>query len=66
MKGIWYVYEGPVTSFGRVISNFWQGITKANSFNQGKNNLMYQFKKQYGLPVNYKIEFVNEVETYYE
>ena len=66
MKGIWYVYEGPViTNFGRLLTNYWAGITKANSLAQGRNNLMYQFKKQNNLPVDYKIEFVKEVETYY-
>lgn len=51
-----YIYEGAVLDgFDRVVTNKWKGTTYANSSAKAKNNLMYQFKKQYGLLSSAKI-----------
>lgn len=50
-----YVYSGPVLKFGSVVANNWHGSTFAVSEKQATNNLVYQFKKQYGIVVNIKV-----------
>ena len=41
-----YIYEGPVTEFGRIIDNCWHGETMAISPSKAKSNLIFRFKKQ--------------------
>ena len=41
-----YVYDGPVTQFGRCIANKWHGETIAESQEKAIINLEYQFKKK--------------------
>lgn len=43
-----YSYTGPVTEFNQVIHSNWHGETLAVSEQKAKNNLIFQFKKQYG------------------
>lgn len=57
-----YRYTGPVTSFGRVISEQWHGETTANTKAKAKSNLIFQFKKYAGVLPNAKIELVGDVE----
>ncbi len=42
-----YVYNGPVMEFERIIANQWSSTTYAPSEKKARNNLTYQFKKQY-------------------
>lgn len=42
-----YIYEGPVMEFDRIICNKWKGETVAKSERLAKNNLGYQFKKEF-------------------
>ena len=39
-----YVYDGPVTSWGKCITNRWHGETIAESKKKAISNLGYQFK----------------------
>lgn len=51
-----YIYEGAVLNgFNQVIINKWKGTTYATSSMRAKSNLMYQFKKRYGLLASAKI-----------
>lgn len=47
-----YIYVGPVTEFGRVINNNWYGETVATSVAKARNNLIYQFKNEFGRKVS--------------
>lgn len=51
-----YKYEGPVTSFDKVIMEKWSGYTTGTSKEKAKNNLAYRFKKTHGLVASSKIE----------
>lgn len=42
-----YVYEGPVKMFDTIVNNHWKGETIAPSEKKARNNLTYQYKKQY-------------------
>ena len=50
-----YIYKGPVMSFGRCVSNCWEGATIAESESRARTNLAYQYKKQHGLSAGTKI-----------
>lgn len=50
-----YVYSGPVLKFGAIVANDWRGSTFAASERQATNNLVYQFKRQYGMVANVNI-----------
>lgn len=41
-----YVYEGPVSMFGKCVAQRWKGTTYAVNEKKAKSNLAYQFKKQ--------------------
>lgn len=51
-----YLYEGPVTAFGKMITNRWKSSTYAVSDKKAKSNLMYKYKKQNNYTANAKIE----------
>ena len=51
-----YKYEGPVTSFGRVLAWNWKGETIAESAAKAKSNLSFQFKKANNLVHGSRIE----------
>ena len=50
-----YSYEGPVMEFNRCIANKWSGSTYAATEKKARNNLAYQFKKEYERSPNAKI-----------
>lgn len=56
-----YKYEGPVTSFGRVLSNKWKGETLAETAKKAKSNLIFQFKKANNLVAGSKVELPGEL-----
>ena len=56
-----YIYEGPVTVFGRCINNYWYGFTYAVSERKARANLEYQYKKQTGKSPNAKVELPGKV-----
>ena len=43
-----YRYKGPVTAFGKLILECWEGETCAVSKKKAINNLRYQFTQQCG------------------
>lgn len=57
-----YKYTGPVTSFGKIISEKWTGVTRAVSENKARNNLIFQFKKANGQVAASKIELPGKIE----
>ena len=53
-----YTFEGAVTDgFYRTICRYWYGSTFAVSEAKAKSNLLYQFKKSYGLAAFSRIRF---------
>lgn len=61
-----YVYDGPVTLFGRLITNKWHGETIAESERKAISNLEYQFKKKNNMLATAKIGLPGYLEVYYE
>lgn len=51
-----YTYEGPVNEFGRCARSHWRAATFAVSSDKARSNLMFQYKKEHGLPINTKID----------
>ena len=59
-----YIYDGPVTSWGKCIANNWHGETIAESKKKAISNLGYQFKTNnnmltsanIGLPGNLRVK----------
>ena len=56
-----YIYEGPVTEFGKCIDGHWKAATYAVSTRKAKSNLAYQFKMQYGKSRNTKIDLPGKI-----
>ena len=56
-----YIYEGPVTEFGKCIDSHWKAATYAVSIHRAKSNLTYQFKMQYGKSRNTKIDLPGKI-----
>lgn len=56
-----YVYDGPVTSYGRCICSMWSGTTTAPTAEKARSNLIFQFKKQHNMDVSKKIELVGKI-----
>lgn len=50
-----YSYDGPVLAFDKIVANRWRGTTRASSAEKARNNLAYQFKRNYHLMPNTKI-----------
>lgn len=50
-----YSYQGAVMEFDRLVSNNWRGETVAPSEKKARNNLIFQYKKQYGKTAGSKI-----------
>ena len=51
-----YRYEGPVTSFDKVIKERWSGYTTGETEKKAKSNLIYRFKMTHGYLPTSKIE----------
>lgn len=56
-----FKYDGPVTSFGRVIQEQWEGYTIAESEKKAKNNLIFQFKKNNNMIAGSKVELPGDL-----
>lgn len=56
-----YLYDGPVTSFGKMVTNRWKGSTYAMSDRKARSNLTFQYKKQKHLRPGSKIELPGEI-----
>ena len=52
----YFVYEGPVLSFGKIIQNKWIYRTKAETISKALNNLAWNYKRINQLKDNFKIE----------
>ena len=52
----YFVYEGPVLSFGKIIQNKWIYQTKAETISKALNNLAWNYKRINQLKDNFKIE----------
>ena len=61
-----YIYDGPVTQFGKCIANKWHGETIAESQRKAISNLEYQFKKKNNMLATAKIGLPGYLEVYYE
>lgn len=53
-----YIYNGPVTLYGKCVDSHWYGITYATTKAKALSNLTYQFKTQIGATRNtaYKLD----------
>lgn len=56
-----FSYEGPVMEFNRCIANKWSGSTYASTEKKARNNLAYQFKKEYERSPNAKITLPGKI-----
>ena len=56
-----YLYEGPVTAFGKPVANRWRGSTYATSDKKAKSNLAFKYKKQNNLMATSKIDLPGEI-----
>lgn len=56
-----YEYSGSVLSYGKLIQQNWKATTQAPSFSKAKNNLIYRFKKEAGLPMGSGISLPGEL-----
>ena len=56
-----YIYEGPVSSFGILISEKWYGATRAISEKKARSNLAYQYKKKHNYTADAKIELTGKI-----
>lgn len=65
-----FVYEGPVTSFGKLIANNWHGETWAVSEAKALSNLSYQFKTETNRVAGTRIELsadhLREASAFYD
>lgn len=51
-----YTYEGSVYELDRNVRSHWKAATYAVSSEKARSNLMFQYKKEHGLPINTKID----------
>lgn len=58
-----YIYDGPVKSFGKTVSNRWISQTRAGSEAKARANLIYQYKKTNNIVVNCKIDLPGKMEV---
>ena len=56
-----YIFVGPVTVFGKVVSNKWCGTNRAVSKMKARSDLEYQFKKEANLVAGSRVELVGDV-----
>lgn len=56
-----YSYEGPVMEFNRCVANKWCSSTYASTEKKARNNLAYQFKKEYERSANAKITLPGKI-----
>lgn len=56
-----YLYDGPVMEFSTCIARRWTASTYAPSEAKARNNLTYQFKKQFNRTPNTKISLPGKV-----
>lgn len=56
-----YLYSGPVTELGKVISQKWTAITYAPSELKARNNLAYRFRKEHNKARNTRIGLPGKV-----
>lgn len=57
-----YLYEGPVTNFGRPIMNHYKAYTYAVSEKQAENYIKSRWKKEHGMLQTYRIELPGEIQ----
>ena len=56
-----YSYEGPVLEFDRVVAHRWSAKTYAPSAKKARNNLIFQFKKEFNRVPTAKITLPGEI-----
>lgn len=58
-----YWYDGPVMKFDQCIMWNWKASTYAATEGKARSNLIYRFKKQYGLAITSKISLPGKLAT---
>lgn len=58
-----YHYKGPVTAFGRVITESWEGYTNAVSEGKARSNLAYQYKRENKRSATSRVELPGKIEN---
>lgn len=56
-----YIYDGPVKEFNKVITEKLKGETMAVSEKRARDNLAFQFKREFGKSLNSKISFSGKI-----
>lgn len=62
---ILYTYDGPVYEFENCINRRWLGSTYADSELKARNNLSYQYKRQYKRSVSSKLRLPGKLTAHY-
>ena len=57
-----YLYDGPVTQFGRVLTTNYKAYAYAKSDKQAENFFKSRWKKEHGYLQNAKVELPGEIE----
>lgn len=57
-----YVYDGPVEECGKCIAQRWVAATYAPSESKARNNLAYQFKKEFNKIPSTRITLPGKIE----
>lgn len=61
-----YHYNGIVLDgFGKVLDNYWEGETWAESESKAKSNFMHQYKKERNMPLHTKIDMPTKITKAY-
>lgn len=56
-----YTYDGPIMSFGKMVTDRWKGETMAPSLKKARSNLIYQAKKQLNLLAGTKVTLPGKI-----
>lgn len=56
-----YEYNGSVLSYGKLVQQNWKATTQAPTYGKAKNNLIYRYKKEAGLPMGSGITLPGEL-----
>ena len=61
-----YSYDGPVEDAvtGRCVTRQWRSETHAVSKDKARSNLMFQYKKEFGLERNVRVRLPGEIKTH--
>lgn len=63
MEGNWYIYDGAVMRFNKVVADKFRCVTRAKSEKQAASNIVYRYKRENGLQPNAVVSLAGKVRT---